>query len=704
MWKRLITVVAVSACIVGATAVEASACSCLPPNLAQSYGWSSDVISARIVSKIEVGNVYLYRARVIAAYKGCYKRGQTVLLQTANNGAACGVNLEKGSVYLLNGDKGPGSLGKTVLKIGLCDYNVLWSSLSKAQRSWLKGRTVCCDDKCWCADGSQPVNCFVDPCEVTDCPMGDCTANYCGGCNAEFYSSDGVAWCNPCDGDDDCAWGQYCSADGQCLGACESDDDCPTDSWCSPTMEGGDECKPFQQEGDWCGGFTPVWAQSKCAPGLVCTDVPPFIADAPGTCRKPCESDDECGGGQYCSVGGYCRDMGACWEDKDCNLSGNQYPHIECVGSGVCSDNGQCGWECGGGGDMCADLADVSFGACEAIVGFGIVDGACTWISGCSANGYDLFDSMEACEEGCGCAVDGAFYAPGDGWGSSALCEECQCLPGGEIYCSKKPCPAYCEYKGELYLPGDSFPAGDGCNTCFCMEDGSIGCTKMFCGGCEYQGAWYESGESFPAGDGCNTCSCQDNGQVICTLMACIETCDYGGETYLPGDTFPSGDGCNECFCGDDGMVGCTKIGCIPDGCTVENQCDDNTFGMCWAPGQSLPCGACFMPEPWMGCDSDSDCGAGTVCDWDDSSCLCEPAMMCVSACTADSQCEEGESCTAGHCTATACAANSDCPVNFDCNAGVCKRQSCSSSSDCYAWCVNGQCWEAPGYCSPPPP
>ncbi len=36
--------------------------------------------------------------------------------------------------------------------------------------------------------------CLVDPCQVTDCPAhpdATCTADYCGGCNARFYDSDG---------------------------------------------------------------------------------------------------------------------------------------------------------------------------------------------------------------------------------------------------------------------------------------------------------------------------------------------------------------------------------------------------------------------------------------------------------------------------------------------------------------------------------
>nr|XP_039265115.1 kielin/chordin-like protein isoform X1 [Styela clava]XP_039265116.1 kielin/chordin-like protein isoform X2 [Styela clava] len=41
-----------------------------------------------------------------------------------------------------------------------------------------------------CPDGKPPVNCARDPCQGATCPAvsdADCRANYCGGCNADFY-------------------------------------------------------------------------------------------------------------------------------------------------------------------------------------------------------------------------------------------------------------------------------------------------------------------------------------------------------------------------------------------------------------------------------------------------------------------------------------------------------------------------------------
>uniref|UniRef100_A0A915JPG5 Uncharacterized protein n=1 Tax=Romanomermis culicivorax TaxID=13658 RepID=A0A915JPG5_ROMCU len=43
-------------------------------------------------------------------------------------------------------------------------------------------------------DGKQPVNCLIDPCLTAKCPNHPdavCEANYCGGCFADFFDSNG---------------------------------------------------------------------------------------------------------------------------------------------------------------------------------------------------------------------------------------------------------------------------------------------------------------------------------------------------------------------------------------------------------------------------------------------------------------------------------------------------------------------------------
>ena len=338
------------ALVVTSTPLDANACSCLPPTVEQSYQTHSDVFTARVIWGVEVGLYKWYVARVRFTIKGCTEKGQWVYLKTANNGAACGAYLETGKTWLINGNEDETPFSVPVFSIHSCAANKLVGSVTSAERQWLLGRYNCCGEECGCVDGSQPVLCFGDPCALAGesaCPGAECQTNLCGGCKAEYYDSYGYQLCQPCKKDSDCSWEQTCGTNGTCVSGCETDLDCAKDSWCSPTQDGGGQCKGFQQEGDWCGGFTPVWAQAKCAPGLVCTDYPLFLPDAPGTCRLPCEDNGECGEGQYCSKSGYCRDDGACMESADCELPGNDYPHIECVGYGVCGDEDLCSWECG---------------------------------------------------------------------------------------------------------------------------------------------------------------------------------------------------------------------------------------------------------------------------------------------------------------------------------------------------------------------
>lgn len=61
-----------------------------------------------------------------------------------------------------------------------------FDQLTSEEVDFLDGRYVCCDGSCTCANGLNPVNCFVSPCSYTTCPSGTtCIDNYCGGCNVD---------------------------------------------------------------------------------------------------------------------------------------------------------------------------------------------------------------------------------------------------------------------------------------------------------------------------------------------------------------------------------------------------------------------------------------------------------------------------------------------------------------------------------------
>jgi hypothetical protein len=81
---------------------------------------------------------------------------------------------------------------------------------------------------------------------------------------------------------------------------------------------------------------------------------------------------------------------------------GNDYPRPLCVGFPTCPQyelGAQCGWRCGN--PACIDLAEHDFGPCDAVLGWGRVNGICTAISGCSAAPFELFASEAACASAC---------------------------------------------------------------------------------------------------------------------------------------------------------------------------------------------------------------------------------------------------------------------------------------------------------------
>ena len=123
--------------------------------------------------------------------------------------------------------------------------------------------------------------------------------------------------------------------------------------------------------------------------------------DAPGVCRRPCQGNDGCAADQYCSQDALCRDDASCWTPEDCGLDGNDWPAPMCVGYATCPQwTKTCEWNCGDG-PTCLDLGEVMFGLCEAIVGYGVINGGCEAISGCSDQGYPLFDDLQDCYLNC---------------------------------------------------------------------------------------------------------------------------------------------------------------------------------------------------------------------------------------------------------------------------------------------------------------
>jgi hypothetical protein len=83
--------------------------------------------------------------------------------------------------------------------------------------------------------------------------------------------------------------------------SCSEDADCAPDGWCRPNEQGEEECVRYQEAGETCGGFTPVWLAERCGPDLVCMTANLGIADIPGICTPfSCSDDVECAPNGWC--------------------------------------------------------------------------------------------------------------------------------------------------------------------------------------------------------------------------------------------------------------------------------------------------------------------------------------------------------------------------------------------------------------------
>lgn len=150
--------------------------------------------------------------------------------------------------------------------------------------------------------------------------------------------------------------------------------------------------------------------------------------------------------------------------------------------------------------------------------------------------------------------------------------------------------------------------------------------------------------------------------------------------------------------CGTDSASHCAQANC----CRSSSDCHQR-FEQCYAPGQTIGCGACILPT--SDCQSDGDCalkGANMICA-NAGGCACMPVLICQQGCADNAGCGEGLACGADHrCAPKTCAGAADCPQNYDCKSGACARRTCTSDDVCSGACVNGACYPTEGFCSAP--
>ncbi|MFZ6052660.1 T9SS type A sorting domain-containing protein [Halocola ammonii] len=199
----------------------------------------------------------------------------------------------------------------------------------------------------------------------------------------------------------------YAIVDGTCQGV----------SGCSTTASNGtDYANAFHSQED---------CESLCGGGGVeeCTDLA-------GVDFGPCDA-----------VLGYGLVNGECQTISGCSTVGDD--EID-YSNAIHESPAACEATCGDGVEECTDLAGVDFGPCDAVLGYGLINGECQTISGCSTVGDDEIDysnaiheSPSACEATCGDGVDECTDLAGVDFGDCELLlgygpvnGECQAISG----------------------------------------------------------------------------------------------------------------------------------------------------------------------------------------------------------------------------------------------------------------------------------
>lgn len=265
--------------------VKADACKCMKPDIARSYNSAENVAKVTVLGQLfwAPAGLKRYLGIVHETFKGCLKTGSLVVVETRSDSASCGMSIYK-RTYLLHGSDAGFYWAMPKIEVNSCDYNELFSALPEEALDYLSSRYNCCGDSCSCVDGTQPVNCFVNPCAVSTCgdPEATCHTNYCGGCHAEWYDTTGAV--------------ADCSTDDEgCDPAEEESCEDPSLVCMAETIEETGTCRPFQHgatvgAGYACGGSIGV----SCAKGLFCKGLPYKTIGGSGVCTlMDCEDWSE---------------------------------------------------------------------------------------------------------------------------------------------------------------------------------------------------------------------------------------------------------------------------------------------------------------------------------------------------------------------------------------------------------------------------
>lgn len=188
------------ALVLGALAAyspQADACTCVRPDITFSYRNNDHAVVARAVSVQAAGNYNVWTFRLIKDVKECSRPGASFRVATPSNPAGCGTSFTPGHTYLLFADD-TNIGGQRRWTTTACAGNMELTQMTPDDVDYIMHRPLFCGGQATCVDGTQPVNCFADPCSVgAACAGATCESNYCGGCTAEWYDASGYGMCRP---------------------------------------------------------------------------------------------------------------------------------------------------------------------------------------------------------------------------------------------------------------------------------------------------------------------------------------------------------------------------------------------------------------------------------------------------------------------------------------------------------------------------
>lgn len=148
--------------------LQTLACTCLPDTLEGHYNRADSVVKAEVVDvKViysgactslaecqDLGIIpfgtFVYTLRVLDVFKKCGPRSITFFAKSPTQGAACGIGLQKHSIWMLNLPKPTKSLvhPKIFYNLNICQGNRLFSSLNKSELRWLQKASTLPQNQC----------------------------------------------------------------------------------------------------------------------------------------------------------------------------------------------------------------------------------------------------------------------------------------------------------------------------------------------------------------------------------------------------------------------------------------------------------------------------------------------------------------------------------------------------------------------------